>query len=236
MRRLVSTFLLLVAPALLCANLAAQVWLQKQPEDWSQRDCERLLRDSPWARQLVAALDLAEVSLFRGSRPRITYVVQLWSARPVRLALARNARFDVRYLAMSPAEREQMDADARGFVEQSYSDAVVIEVIYGADRVATDKDLRFFWGNQSLDSVKPHAALLTPRGRVELKAFTPKVGGRDEMQLTFPRSVAGRPILEPGDDAFSLELDVPRFSNAPAHRLSVRFDARKLLFEGKLEY
>jgi hypothetical protein len=214
----------------------AQFWAQKEKEAWSQQECARMLRDSPWAAQVLGVMDPNEISLVGPARPRITYVVQLWSAKPVRMAMARNVQFEPRFMNLSPEERQRMYTDAKGFIEENYDDAVVAHIVYGANLTSTDKDLRFFWGSQKPETIKERVTLAGPRGRVELKEVTGKFNGRDEMEITFPRRVAGKTLLEPGDESFRLEIVCPRFKNVPAHRATVEFSAAKMMFGGKLEY
>lgn len=221
---------------MLAAAARAQFWAQKEKEEWSQKDCQQMLRNSPWSAQVLSVMDPNEISLVGAARPRITYVVQLWSAKPVRMAMARNVHFDPRILAMSQEQREQMLADARGFIDENYDDAIVVHVVYGANLPGTHKDLLFFWGSQKPETIKDLVTLAGPRGRIVLKEVTGKFSGRDEMEITFPRRVNGKALLEPGDESFRLEIACPRFKNVPAHRATVEFSAAKMMFGGKLEY
>lgn len=41
--------------------LAADFWLEKEPAQWSEKEIERLLTKSPWAKQVTAAMDFSRM-------------------------------------------------------------------------------------------------------------------------------------------------------------------------------
>jgi hypothetical protein len=55
--------------ALLCggALMAAEFWNEKEPSSWSEKEVERLMTKSPWAKQVVGAFDMSKMS---GGGPR----------------------------------------------------------------------------------------------------------------------------------------------------------------------
>jgi hypothetical protein len=114
--------LALGAAAVAGATGRSKPWESKPIAEWSQRDVEAILTDSPWARAVTALTrSSSPVSGFpnrlenpnaQGSEhaddhSTIQYLIRWDSAKPVREALARTQRHGPIYAAVSPDAAEQ---------------------------------------------------------------------------------------------------------------------------------
>ncbi|MFQ5926621.1 MAG: hypothetical protein ACE5MH_04210, partial [Terriglobia bacterium] len=137
-------FLLL---ALLLGSLvhAKDFWKEKDYRHWSKKECRKLLRKSPWAKQKtfgsvhidrLQAPGVPQVATPEGDtvpgpirqdtptnpqtrerqrNPRMTYQVQLRSALPIRQAQVRYAQINQKYDEMPPEQQRAFDQQAEKF-------------------------------------------------------------------------------------------------------------------------
>ena len=81
---------ILIAAVFPSTLVAEGFWVKKAYQEWSARECEKILNDSPWAKSrtmtavFVQPQGQPSVVPGRDSIPQITYVARLWSALPVR--------------------------------------------------------------------------------------------------------------------------------------------------------
>ncbi len=86
--------------AVVPSTLAQGFWANKEYQSWTLQDCQQLLKDSPWAGSYgIARVNMQVVGqpsavAGREEAPTITYVAQLWSARPIRQAIVRKQQLD----------------------------------------------------------------------------------------------------------------------------------------------
>jgi len=68
-----------------------------------------------------------------------------------------------------------------------------------------------------------------------LRLISPK-GGAQEFELIFPRTVDGKPLLEPGDKTVAVEFVSPAIGQVDSFRVFVEFKADKMILDGQLVY
>lgn len=123
-------FLLLV---LLLGNAlqARDFWLEKDYRRWSEKECRKLLTNSPWSKRYT--LTQAHIEMIgatpssdrqRERNAKIEYHVQLRSAPPLRQAQVRLAQIRSNYEAMSPEKRKGFDNQAAQILRDSFDDLV----------------------------------------------------------------------------------------------------------------
>ena len=97
---------ILIAAVLPSTLVAEGFWVKKAYQEWSARECEKILNDSPWAKSrtmtavFVQPQGQPSVVPGRDSIPQITYVARLWSALPVRQAAVRRMQLDPEFSRM----------------------------------------------------------------------------------------------------------------------------------------
>ena len=78
-------------------------WQKKPYQEWSEKECQRLLHDSPWADTFTTVESKTRTTqryddLDRAAEPlpELSYVAQIRSALPIRQALMRQLQLDTK--------------------------------------------------------------------------------------------------------------------------------------------
>jgi hypothetical protein len=236
------------APALIAtAVLAMSVVAQKQYKpygEWSEKEAQKILNDSPWGRTQVET-DTSEMFFNPTADPAVgtttrdrtergatnqatsvNYHVRFLSARPIREALAR-----VIEAAQKPPN-PQLSAQLKGFVARSFDDYIVVSVTYDT------KDPRFAnVPKQAFAAAVPATLKVTTYldrndgKRVFLSDYQPPSNDGLGAKFIFPRNVDGKPFL-------SSDFSQVRFYSEVAKqiKLDVRFKVSDMVYNGALEY
>lgn len=205
-------------------------------KEWSKKDAEKVLNDSPWA-QLQIDMDFMETSPL--TRPRdpsttnrlkqgegLTYGIRFFSARPVRQAFVRMIQLQQKNL--SPEVVERMN----GFAEKASKDSIVIAVtIEGPDSNILGKAMSIVW-NASTPILKPTTYLERNDGqRVFLEEYVPP--GKDGFgaRFIFPRALNGKPFLTADHSIVRFVSDLGSSMN-----FHMTFKVKEMMLDGQLEY
>src|SRR5712692_2325604 len=121
-----------VAPAALAVTMlmlgvigiaSGQIWEKKPYQQWSQSEVEKLLSDSPWARQHIQRFHLGGNSGNSSNEARrapdqdFTITARLRSALPIRQALVRQMQIQAKYDKLSETERAAVDAKTKPILD-----------------------------------------------------------------------------------------------------------------------
>jgi hypothetical protein len=242
----------------------AQFWEKKDWKTWSKGDCEKLLKDSPWARPFensiyregATGLGTGTGGFHGENRASLQYFVQLRSALPIRQAIIRLAMIENKYDKMSEQDRKAFDERAQEYLNQSFANRIVVHVTYKTNLQEIDRYLAEYWQQAAPNVIPTTGDIIGPKGdRVRPVRFISEVGGSREFELIFPREMNGETYINEVDKGFSIELpDIPQviLDNFRSNRQDVRaaeretqkteqraliqFDVRKMKFQDKLEY
>jgi hypothetical protein len=243
MTKFITLVLLLSTAAAAAAQTKSKPWTE-----WSKKEAEKILNDSPWAKTQVET-DTSEM-FFRpqadpnqpGVRPEaratlsarderggsanqatsVYYHIRFLSARPVRLAFAS---------ALTQGHPE-FAARAKQFAEARSDDWVVVAVGFES------KDERY--SNriaQALDAatgeiLKNTTYLERKDGRrVFLRMYGPPTPDGLGAKFIFPRLADGKPFLEPDSGEVRFYSEVGKDIT-----LNMRFKVADMMYEGRLEY
>ncbi len=233
MKRCLSA-LILVCVAV-TALFAAEFWNSKPYTKWSETEVERMRTDSPWAKSMVLRTGTvsgrAGLQAINDSQiePRITYVVAIRSALPLRQANVRMRALLEKYDKMDQAARQAFDAKWNQYLDTKFPDTVVVAVTFQSNVQGTDTQLSTYFQRLTLDDVKSNAALVLPDGtRVAPTAYA---AGPHEFQLGFPRPAN----LSPGQ-SFSVEFMHPDMPDQPSRHISEKFNVKDMMFNGAPAY
>jgi hypothetical protein len=239
MRKLFSTVLRSFPALLLVSALApsavAQFWEKKDWREWSKSECEKMLNDSPWARkfQNVIVVHQSIGGPEREQTPTISYVAQLRSALPIRQAVVRSMQFQAKYDKMSDAEKNSFDQQAESYLNQDFSDRVVVHIIYDSNVTVYRKNIADIW-RSSEATLRTHLWLVPDKGnRVEIGQYIGPEGGAPEFELIFPKELAGNRVISEDHRRFSVEIPGVSFTEP---RILIEFDVRKMKYRGTFEY
>jgi hypothetical protein len=238
----------------------AQFWEKKPWRQWSKQECDKMLTDSPWARKFTSTEVRIQASGIRTggtqereTQPTIEYIAHLRSALPVRQAVVRKMQIQTRYDRMSEAEKRSFDKQADDYLNQDFSNRVVVHIVYQSNITALQQGLDDTWRTSSTD-LPADTYLINPRGeRVGLTRFIPPVPEAPEFELIFSKDVQGEPVITQTDKKFQVQLPVINKSNPASQtlltgqiafsstalaetRMLFEFDVQKMMYKGKLEY
>jgi hypothetical protein len=225
-------------------------WDKKPYAEWSDKDAQKVLNDSPWGRTQVYTSPL---TMFRSgqssipgntARPGSSNGQQTAGAPPD----ATHVNFRVRFLSAKP-------------IRQAFSRMIEIQQKKGAGDELTEQLKQFASGEfleyiiiaVTCDSQDPGAnvqeasSLLRTRGTADLKnsTFLEIKGGKriflQEFQpphqdgfgarFIFPRLVDGQPFITPESEEIHFFTEL-----SGTYKLDRRFKVKDMMYEGKLEF
>ena len=236
---------------LLAVVLAETATGQKQSQswkEWTKKDAEKILNDSPWSHFQVDT-DLSEMffqpttdartsggrapnansRLEQGATNQetsIKYGIRFFSARPVRQAFIRMMQLGQKNLD------PEMAARMNNFAEVLSEDAIIIAVTTeGTDKRSLGKAMQII-ESAATGTLKNSTYLERNDGkRLFLEQYVPP--GKDGFgaRFIFPRMVNERPFL-------STEINDVRFvaEFGTSIKLNMRFKVSDMMLDGKLEY
>lgn len=250
-------FLLAFILSTIPAAAGADFWEKKEYKEWSQKDCGKMLENSPWAQReeytevYVDASENSENSdrvagnsASNGRPPFIRYQAQLRSALPIRQAIVRQTQIANKYDDMSPEQQQAMDKQTDAFLNANYDDYVVVYVSYETYHRNVTTELTNYWRTQNTDRLKFSVYLTGAKGvKVELLQYT-VAEGAEAFQFVFPRKKDGRELIGPEDKDLTLEFSTPAAGPIQpsgqklfrAGTAFVEFKTKKMTYNDKLEY
>lgn len=208
-------------------------------QEWSKKDAEQVLTDSPWAHPQVD-MDLAEASTLQRARvrgdaevktrlneERVTYAVRFLSARPIRQAF-------IRLLQLQ--QKDTLDGDTlsrmTAFAERPSQDLIVIAVtVDGPDTKPIEKVMQVV---RVATTATLRSSTYLERGdgeRVYLEQYSPP--GRDGFgaRFIFPRMVDGKPFLTGESTTVRFVSDL-----GGSIKFAMTYKVKDMMLDGKLEY
>ena len=242
MKNKLSIWLLILSLYSLAAMQGNEYWHKKDYQQWNERECKKLLEDSPWAKTYtlsqvyVTPLSSNEndaQARAREDNPRLTYRVQFRSATPIRQAMVRQQQLAQKYDQMPEDKKKAFDQEAGKFLAASFADAVVVYVSFTTNVQFDDRDVARHWQTQTTDTLKNFTYLIGPKGeKVQLQRYTVADAGR-AFQLVFPRQPEGRPLVGPQDKTIKLEFVHPRTTRQGESRVLIEFRLDKMVMQGE---
>jgi hypothetical protein len=238
-------------------SLVAQAQWEKKPyPEWSEKEAQKLLNDSPWGQTQVIS-DTSQMfgneSLSSGASRvanvfHVNFRIRFLSAKPVRQAISR-----VMELKQKGAVDERLASQLRAFAAADFPDYVIITVLCDSDQSNMRlQEATALLNNRTTADLKNNTFLELKDGRrVFLQEYQPPRNDGLGARLIFPRLIDGKPYItaESGEIHFVSELSQgggggrsqassgAGGSSGPLnYRLDCRFKVATMNFQGKLEY
>jgi len=225
------------------AAFGADFWEKKDYTKWSEKECRKLLTDSPWAKQYVLTRTVGPVGLTRGanslgqSTRSVTYQIQLFSALPIRQAIVRQLQITQNYERLTEEQKAQFDSQTEALLTADNSEVVVLNISYMTDYQPYDLDLARYWQIQTTDSLKSSTYLKGSDGeKVPISNYVVIRDAQRVFRFIFPRKHRDREILGSEDKSLVLEFEYPHIDVIPGKLGFVEFKTKKMLFGDKIEY
>lgn len=237
--------------------LGAQAqWDKKLPSEWSEKEVQKLLNDSPWS-QTQTFSDTAQMF---GNEPlssgtsrvanvfHVNFRLRFLSAKPVRQAISRQLELQQKG-KLSPQLATQLQA----FAAADFPDYIVITALCDSDQPnAHLQEANALLNNRTTADLKNNTFLEVKGGRrVFLHEYQPPRNDGLGARFVFPRLVDNEPFLTPqsGEVRFYAELSTGGAVSGSASRtgasssarslsykLDRRFKLAAMAYQGKLEY
>ncbi|MEW6209654.1 MAG: hypothetical protein AB1631_14900 [Acidobacteriota bacterium] len=234
-----------------CSAASAQ-WDKKPYTEWSQKETEKILNNSPWG-QTQSLTDTSRMfdtgrRLDSGQSrvadvTQVNFRIRFLSARPVRQAISR--LMEIQQKGELP---QQLAAQLKAFAAADFPDYIVVTVTVDAPNPSNEfQAATAVLGKLTTAELKNDTWLLAKGGRkVFLKEYqSPRNDGLGA-RFIFPRIVDGKPFLteESGDVQFYSELGglfivETREGNNVQKKpvfLNMRYKTGEMTFQGKMEY
>jgi hypothetical protein len=231
--------LILVAAGFRSLSLAGKESYEGTPyQKWSRDTVTKIMSNSPWAQEWGTSTAF-ETQGQAGSQAvegqdesRSSFTVRLMSSLVLRQAYFRFLELASHYDALTPEQRQQLDSKLGILLTADVSQEIILAVSYHSNVPTTARDLGRFFDTSTTATLNQSAYLFGPHGRIDLMKYIPANGEATGPRFIFPRVVNGAPVLQPGDKEMRFEVWIPPVNQ----KLQVRFDAKKMVFQGKLDY
>jgi hypothetical protein len=235
----------LAAACLLAASLSAQDKNEKPWTEWSKKDAEKILNDSPWG-QTLTVTDTSEMFFSPTGPPTarqgatagqratdgatnqaggVKYYIRFFSARPIRQALVRTMMLGMK-TQPDAATMERM----KNFAELQSNEKIILAITFDSTDQRYGNEVMQSFNSLVTATLKNNTYLERNDGkRVFLEEYV--VPGRDGFgaRFIFPRTLDGKPFITP-------DVSEVRFVSGSATGLNMRFKVAKMSYNGALEY
>jgi hypothetical protein len=230
----------------LAVTLAARQKPQKPWTEWSKKDAEKVLNDSPWGQTQVET-DTSEMFFSPTATPDpsgrrsggsrdsqgatnqatdVKYRIRLFSSRPIRQAFARMILLEQKQADPQLEERMRM------FAEMPSNQKIVVSVSFESkDGRFSGPALQAFSAARA-ETLKNNTYLERSDGkRIFIEQYAPPGKEGFGALFIFPRYVGEQPFLasNTGDLRFVTEM-------SSQIKLNMRFNVANLTYNGALEY
>jgi hypothetical protein len=206
----------------LSAALGADFWLKKDYKEWSDKECQSLLTKSPWAEAYKVYGSGLGVSGAEGAG-YIEFDVQLYTALPVRQAIAKLRKLD--------------EAKTKELLEGVPADKVIVNVSYSTNVSQADMDLARYWQSSNLAVFQNSVFLIGSKsGKVSISDYKVSQGGGHSFQFIFPRTKDGKDLLSPEDKTLILQFNYQAIQGMGDGKGQIEFKVKNMMYNGKIEY
>ncbi len=249
-----------LAFCMICFLIAQAQWEKKPYAEWSEKEAQKMLSDSPWSQTQI----ISDTSQMFGNERlssgtsrvanvfHVNFRIRFLSAKPVRQAISR-----VMELKQKGAVNERLGAQLQAFAAGDFPDYIIITVLCDSDQPNLRlQEATALLNNRTTADLKNNTFLELKEGRrVFLQEYQPPRNDGLGARFIFPRLIDGKPFItaESGDIHFVSDLSLSGSqasgvsrsqtsgttgsSSTPiSYRLDQRFKVATMNFQGKLEY
>jgi hypothetical protein len=223
--------------------VASAQWDRKPYTQWTERESQKLLNDSPWAKTMVFT---TPGSLFRSptsgrqgagggatsqnsdQSTHVNFRVRFLSAKPVRQAISRMMELSKK-LEMRAELAEHLKALASG----DFTEFIVVTVSCDSEKPGSNfSEAVGLLNTRGTGHLKNNTFLETKGGkRIFLQEYQqPRPDGLGA-RFIFPRHVEGKEHITPSSEEIRFFTELS--SN---YRIDRRYKTKDMMFDGKFEY
>jgi len=233
-----------VLAILLLAAMAAadDPWVKRSHKEWSRDDVDKVMKDSPWGREIATDYSFKRESeenkstggkqltsaTDRGDmQPTDFAMVLWWSAKTTRRAYVRMARLGGAQIAEEQAQ-QFAESDMPNHVVSVIGGGKMVDV---SSKLAVDELKKAGW----LDSPRLKRKIL-PEDVVVVKDQN---GKAQQINFLFPRELEGQQIVTGADKKLMFKFKLPKDSKTTvekAKQLEVAFQPAKMVAGGAADF
>jgi hypothetical protein len=230
--------------------VGAQAQKQKPWGEWSQKDAQKILDDSPWGQTLVKTdtsemffqptndVGTSRASSTSGQRSaqgatnqavNVNYHIRFFTAKPIREAFAR--LLEIKQPNLPKETVAQLDVWTKAHTD----DWIIIAVTFDATDQRYSGPLIQAFGAVTTDLAKNNTYLERKDGqKVFLSQYEPPGKDGSGAKFVFARTLEGKPFLtqDSGEVRFYSEFS----AGSNAVKMDRRFKLAEMVYEGQLEY
>lgn len=235
---------LVMAVSLFGLPLATSAQWDKKPyTEWTEKDSQKLLNDSPWAKTMVFS---TPSTLFRGptsgrqgaggnatsqntdSSTHVNFRIRFLSAKPVRQAISRMME-----LEKKGEMSEELASHLKSLASGDFAELIVVTVSIDSKQPGSNtQEARGLLNTRGTAHLKNSAFLEVKGGkRLFLQEYQPPRPDGLGARFIFPRKVDGQPFIVPESEEVRFFAEL-----SGNYRLDRRYKVKDMMFEGKLEY
>ncbi|MEW6209655.1 MAG: hypothetical protein AB1631_14905 [Acidobacteriota bacterium] len=220
-------------------SAASAQWNKKPYTEWSPKEAQKVLNDSPWG-QTQAFADMSNKfstgpgrtatssQTQEASTDYLNFRIRFLSAKPIRQAL---------YRMMEAQGKNELDAQTearlKDFVDSQFAEHIVVSVMVDSrDHKGQLPQAQSLLRSRTASELKNNSYLVLKNGqRVFLQEYYPLSADGLGAKFVFPRLIDGKPFIteELGEVTFYAEL-------SSRYTLRMRFKTKDMIYDGKLEY
>ena len=163
--------------------MAARFWESKPSADWTEKEIDILISDSPWAQTVLAAPSAPAAAVY------------IATAEPMRIAEKEMRR---RYVKAGGAV-DEMHEEYELFLRENRGKAIVVAVSLSESKIALE--------GEEIKRMEEECVLKIGRRKMKLSGHFPPSRTDPYLRLVFPREV------KPDDKELNFELYIPGLSS-----------------------
>ncbi len=232
---------------LLCALPTVAQWDKKPYTEWSEKETEKLLNDSPWG-QTQALIDTTRMfdrdrRLASGESriidpAQVNFRIRFMSSKPIRQAISRSIE-----IKHKSEPNDKLSSQLKAFAAADFPDYIIVTVQVDTPNPNNDFQAAVATLNKlTTTDLRINTYLLTKDGkRIFLKEYQAPRNDGLGARFIFPRLVDGKPFItaESGEVLFYSDLGglfIPQtVGERKAYALTMRYKVTDMMFNGKLE-
>jgi len=229
--------LLLLAGCVLIPNSVYPQLGSKPYQQWTAKEAEELIRNSPWAQTRAEPMSVAKLD--PQSEPADTVVtVRLHSASPARQALARLKQIRNEYDRKSDHDKAAIDAKNKVLLECSECSDYYMIAISPGPRSTNPRFKNSPWYTQSLTFMKRNVELKNEKGETRelVKFVSPDFNGGEGLFYFLRFNSKGEPLISPANRMLTISFDSRLLGWAPWKLQKFEFDVAKMTVNGQVVF
>ncbi|HEY2933390.1 MAG TPA: hypothetical protein VGK99_16750 [Acidobacteriota bacterium] len=213
-------------------TMAKEFW-EKPYTEWTKKDVDKMLHDSPWSKSQTIADELGGKGSGAGGDKELynVFSVRFFSAMPVRQAYVRMMQLMNNYDAKPESEKAAIDAKFVRVLKIDFSKTIMVAFEYSTNNRERDMNIRRFLENSTTALLSQSCYLITDhQGRVSLQEYYPPSPDGTGAKFVFPRMAGEKAVVMPEDKEVKFDLYLQPLNQ----RVFITFKVKSMVVDGQV--